>query len=60
MNPISEVVSLLREASKILEQHANNPQNYNSIYAGDFEVKSWELYKHMRDIQDIQNRYGVA
>lgn len=60
MNPVADAVFLLQEASRILEEHANNPQNYNSIYAGDFEVKSWEIYKHIRDIQDIQNRYGVA
>ncbi len=59
MNAISEAVSLLQEASRILEQHANNPKNYNSTYAGDFEMKAWEIHKHMRDIKDIQNRYGV-
>lgn len=59
MNAIAEAVTHLVEASRILEQHANNPQNYNTTYAGDFEIKSWEIYKHMRDIKDIQNRYGV-
>lgn len=59
MNAISDAVSLLQEASRILDEHANNPRNYNSIYANDFEIKAWEIYKHMVDIKEIQNRYGV-
>jgi len=60
MRPISDAVKLLQDVYTILEENANNPQNYNAIYANDFEVKAWEIYKHTRDIQEISNRYGVA
>lgn len=59
IRPISAAIELLREAYAIIEENANHPQNYNSIYAYDFEIKAWEIYRSTRDIQDISNRYGV-
>ncbi len=59
MTSISEALENIRKASAILEEHAANPKNFNSDYANDFELISWELYKHMNDIKYISNRYGV-
>lgn len=59
MRPIADALELLKEASAILEANANAPQNYNAIYANDFELHAWEIYKHMCDIRSISNRYGV-
>jgi hypothetical protein len=59
MTSVSEAIENLRNAYSILEEHVNNPQNFNSDYANDFEIISWELYKHMNDIKYISNRYGV-
>ncbi len=59
MNAISEAVQNLDAAINILDQHANNPQNYNDLYAIHFEKISWEIYRQMNEIKDISNRYGV-
>ena len=59
IRPISDAIKLLQDAYTILEENANHPQNYNAIYASDFEVKAWEIYRHTLDIKAISNRYGV-
>jgi hypothetical protein len=60
MNAIQDAVEYIEAAIKILDAHANNPKNYNNIYAADFELKSWELYKIANEIKNTSNRYGVA
>lgn len=60
MNAISQAVEYIDRATKILEEHANSPQNYNCIYANDFELKSWELFKIANEVRHISNIYGVA
>lgn len=60
MNAISEAIINIENAVRILEEHAENPANYNDIYANDFELKSGELFKIANDIKYISNRYGVA
>ncbi len=59
MNAISEAIENLRDAVRILDEHANNPKNYNDIYANDFELISWEIERQMNQIKHISNRYGV-
>lgn len=60
MNAMSDVIQYLETATKILDEHVKNPQNYNTIYANDFELKSWELFKIANDLKYISNRYGVT
>ena len=59
MIPVSEAIKNLEVASKILEQHALEPQNHNSDYADSFELISWEIYKYVNEIRNISNIYGV-
>ena len=59
MNAINEALDYIEKASKILEDHANNPGNYNSIYAEEFEVRSYELFVIANAIKYTSNRYGV-
>jgi hypothetical protein len=60
MNAIQEALEYIDKASKILEEHVNNPKNFNSIYANDFEIKSYELFVIANSIKCTSNRYGVA
>lgn len=60
MNAISEAIQKLHDATKIIEHHINEPQNYNSTYTNDFEVIAWEIYRQTNDLKHIANRYGVA
>jgi len=60
MNTINEALIHLETATKILEDHANNPKNYNNIYSNDFELKSWEIFKITNEIRHISNRYAIA
>ncbi len=60
MNAMSEVINYIETATKILDEHVRDPKNFNTIYANDFELKSWELFKIMNEIKYISNRYGVA
>lgn len=60
MNAMSDVIEYLEKATAMLEEKSKEPQNYNSIYANDFELKSWELFKIANELKYISNRYGVA
>jgi hypothetical protein len=59
MSPISEAIKNLEVASRILEQHAAEPQNHNAAYSDSFELISWEIYKHINEVKHISNIYGV-
>lgn len=59
MNAISDAIKYIEEATKILDQHIENPHNYNSKYSNDFEIKSLELFKIANDIKCLSNRYAV-
>ena len=60
MNAIKQAVEYIEIASRILDEHANTPQNYNDIYSNDLELKSWELFKIANEVKQLCNRYGVA
>lgn len=60
MNTINEALHYIENATKILDDHVNDPKNYNTIYCNDFELKSWELFKIMNEIRHISNRYAIA
>ncbi len=59
MNAISEALDYIEKASRILEEHANNPMNFNSIYSEEFELRSYELFVIANAIKYTSNRYGV-
>lgn len=60
MNAVTQALEHLENANKILEDHIQNPMNYNAGYCCDFELKSWELFKIINEIKYISNIYAIA
>lgn len=52
-------VENLRKVSIVLENYANRPENYNSVYSQYLESLSWDMFKHANDIERIGVEFYV-
>ena len=56
---LKQAVDNLRKVSVALDEYANRPENYNSVYAQYLENLSWDMFKHANDIQRIGVEFYV-
>jgi hypothetical protein len=58
-NELKLAVDNLRKVSSALENYANRPENYNSVYSQYLECLSWDMFKHANDIERIGVEFYV-
>ena len=59
MNAITDAIKNLETMSRALENHANDPENYNSSYSSYLEIMSWEMHKQASDLKEMSYIYGL-
>ncbi len=56
---VQEAIANIASTSAALEKYCNQQEHYNSAGFDFLDRVVWELSMQMRDLQDIQERYGV-
>ena len=56
---IQEAVANITSTSAALRAYCNEPRNYNTEGGRLLDRVVWELSLQLRDLQEIQNAYGM-